>query len=249
MKNIGKIIFAILLLASFSLTSCKKEKEGTVKIVFNYVWGSSEGPFALGTQLVHPRTQDSLTFNLFKFYVSNIKLKKEDGTYYEVSESYYLMDASSVEKSTITLTNVPSGKYVGIEYVMGVDSTRNVSGAQTGALSTSEGMFWSWNSGYIMLKAEGNSPQSTTGAFSFHLGGFSGANNIVTARQNLFNAEVMDVHGHTNVINMKVNPARLWHTADGVATTNTLHMPGATAKTMATDFYAVVNFNNLEEEH
>ena len=59
---------------------------------------------------------------------------------------------------------------------MGVDSTRNVSGAQTGALDPVHGMFWSWNSGYIMAKMEGTSPASTAAgqALNFHIGGFKG---------------------------------------------------------------------------
>jgi NaMN:DMB phosphoribosyltransferase len=65
--------------------------------------------------------------------------------------------------------------------MIGVDSTHNVSGAQTGALDPANGMFWSWNTGYIMAKMEGTSPQSTANdnSFIFHIGGFSGANSGV----------------------------------------------------------------------
>ena len=80
----------------------------------------------------------------------------------------------TAKAATLTLSDVPEGSYTEMSYVLGVDSTRNVSGAQAGALSTANGMFWSWSTGYIMLKAEGTSPNSGTGSFSFHLGGFSG---------------------------------------------------------------------------
>lgn len=249
MKNYSKVLFALLVLASFSLSSCKKDKEGTVKIVFTHVWGMTEAPFSIGTQLIHPGTQDSLTFTTFKYYVSNIKLKKEDGTYFEVPESYHLVNAESVAKSTISLVNVPEGKYTALEYILGVDSVRNVSGAQTGALSASEGMFWSWNSGYIMIKAEGMSPQSSTGSFAMHLGGFSGANNVVTPKTVEFGTETMMVDANTNTINLKANPARLWHGGiAGVGTTNTIMMPGATATTMATNFFSAVAYINKTVE-
>jgi hypothetical protein len=65
--------------------------------------------------------------------------------------------------------NVPAGTYTGMYLTMGVDSARNVSGAQEGALDPANGMFWSWTSGYIMIKAEGLSPQGAGGSFTYHL--------------------------------------------------------------------------------
>src|SRR5690606_2936849 len=62
----------------------------------------------------------------------------------------------------------------------GVDSLRNVSGAQTGALDPVHGMFWDWNTGYIMAKFEGNAPASpSNGKLLYHVGGFSGEHNTL----------------------------------------------------------------------
>jgi hypothetical protein len=73
------------------------------------------------------------------------------------------------------------GTYTAISFTIGVDSARNTSGAQTGALDPINGMFWTWNTGYIMAKLEGTSPKSTAGdkKFQHHIGGFEGANNAV----------------------------------------------------------------------
>ena len=101
---------------------------------------------------------------------------------------------------------------------MGIDSLHNVSGAQAGALSLASGMFWDWNSGYIMLKAEGDSPNSPTGKFALHLGGFSGTNNIVTVKTAEFGKTVKVTNGTTPTMTFTVNPARLWHTSPGLAT-------------------------------
>jgi hypothetical protein len=132
-----------------------------------------------------------------------------------------------------------------MQYVMGVDSTRNVSGAQTGALSTTNGMFWSWMTGYIMLKAEGTSPQSESGSFSFHLGGFSGANNIVTTKNFAFGSNNLTVSSNKDSeVHIKVNPAKLFH-ADPLSSGTTVHMPGAKAKQMATNFYGGVVFTHI----
>lgn len=76
----------------------------------------------------------------------------------------------------IYIDSMPSGTYTSINFLIGVDSTRNVSGAQVGALDPANGMFWTWNSGYIMAAYEGHSPSSTAsfGLCIFHVAGFSG---------------------------------------------------------------------------
>src|SRR5690606_8747836 len=57
----------------------------------------------------------------------------------------------------------------------------NVSGAQTGALDPLNDMFWTWSTGYIMAKMEGNSVQSTAPGqvLNFHIGGFAGAYSVL----------------------------------------------------------------------
>jgi hypothetical protein len=59
-------------------------------------------------------------------------------------------------------------------FQIGIDSIYNVSGAQTGALDPMNGMFWTWNSGYIMAKLEGSSSLSRglNNSFTYHIGGF-----------------------------------------------------------------------------
>lgn len=112
--------------------------------------------------------------NLFRFYVSNIKLKGANGTPdYVQPESYHLVHFTSESTYSLTLPNVPDGMYSGIEWMLGVDSARNISGAQTGALDPANGMFWTWNSGYVQFQLEGSMPDSAV-EFLYHIGGFKG---------------------------------------------------------------------------
>ena len=90
----------------------------------------------------------------FRYYISNVKLIKDDGSKYSVPNSYFLIDANDTNSLKVNLANIPGGKYTGVEYLIGVDSARNVAGAQTGALDPVNGMFWSWTQGYIFLKLE-----------------------------------------------------------------------------------------------
>lgn len=119
---------------------------------------------------------DTFSVTNFKYYISNIKLKKADGTYFVEPESYYLINAADTANTCkFAIKNVPYGKYVGIEYLIGVDSTRNCSGAQTGVLAATNDMFWSWNQGFIFLKFEGYSSAAMPGNvhnLEYHVGGF-----------------------------------------------------------------------------
>lgn len=246
MKTIKITLFALIALVLGMTTSCKKDeiKVESPSLIINleHVWGMTESPFTLNTDLVHPMTKDTLNFLTFKYYISNFKLKKEDGSEWVHPESYFLVDLSDLKSTTLNFfDSIPNGTYTSLEFTLGVDSLRNVSGAQTGALAISNEMFWGWNTGYIMVRAEGTSPQSTAtnNAFTFHLGGFAADKNIVTKKTIDLSATPLTISTtKTGKIHMKVNPAKLWHSSPvSVSTTNKVHMSGATAVTMATSFY------------
>lgn len=141
-----------------------------------------------GTQLLQLNTGsyttvhgDQVTISKFNYYISNVRFNNANGSVYAESNSYHLVQQSDPASSSFNLANIPAGTYNSISFMIGVDSLHNVSGAQSGALDPTNGMFWDWNTGYIMAKMEGTSPQSagTNNAFVYHIGGFSGANNSV----------------------------------------------------------------------
>lgn len=143
------------------------------------------------------------TFNitLFKYYVSNFSLTTTSGQEVVLTPEYFLVNEESDSTKVITLQKLPSGTYRSITFLLGVDSARNNSGAQTGALDPVNGMFWTWNSGYVMAKLEGSSPVSTMPAnlIEFHIGGFKGANNVLRMVQLSFPAPVeLGQNGHAD---------------------------------------------------
>ena len=178
MKNILWILGAVALLA----TSCKKDDDDTTTTPTT---GSGVADFSLH---FHPMagmedfstsstytTPDDWNYNieLSQFYVSGIELWKDAlGTEKLSLDSVYLLVKPS--QMSYELGEIPSGTYYGVDFNIGIaDSAVNHGdpSAATGVLAPqSPSMHWSWNSGYIFVKIEGNYADSTdkTGSLDHH---------------------------------------------------------------------------------
>ncbi len=213
--------FAALAFAVFSLAGCKKDETtptsqtGELDVEFEHTVGTA--PLVLNSRTYTTPAGDQFTVSIFKYYVSNLRLTRTDGTEYAVPESYYLVNSAASATQHLALKNVPVGDYKALTFTIGVDSARNVSGAQTGALDPSNAMFWSWNSGYIFAKLEGTSPQSqaASNALMFHIGGFKSPNNTIrtvspafpTGSQLLVRADHSpEIHYNVDVLRMFSGP-------------------------------------------
>jgi len=176
--------FIILPVVIFSLYSCSKNTEGrqvfdnkgAVKIRFNNMVGSDS--LQIGSTYMN-FNGDEFTVSEFNYYISNIVLIDKNDQEVAEQESYHLLKASDPSSLSFIIPNVLVNEYKAIRFTIGVDSTRNVSGAQTGALDPVHNMFWSWSTGYIFTKLEGTSPSSPTGNIAFHIAGFYGPNNTI----------------------------------------------------------------------
>ena len=245
-------------------TSCKKKTveptpevdpgKGSVSIVLTHKWGMmNEQNFVLGSNLIHPmhKQKDTLNFSTFKYYVSNIKFKKADGTYYVHPESYFLVDLSNLATTTLSIPDVPAIDYTEMSYTLGVDSAKTVSGAQAGALDPVNKMFWVWNTGYVATKAEGTYLKNkVVTPFRFHLGGYKVPNNVVTTKTIAFSTNNLTVSANkASKVKITVNPGTLFH-GTSVKTLDMIHEPGADAVSMAVGFFTHsfgFMFDSIEE--
>ncbi|WP_229312894.1 MbnP family protein [Larkinella terrae] len=188
---------------------------GSVQLRFDNVVGASD--LKLDGTTYTNGSGEPFSVTKLNYFVSNIKLKKADGSSYVVPQdsSYFLVMESNAASQSILLRNIPADEYTGIDFVVGVDSLRNTMdiAKRTGALDPgglASGMYWDWNSGYIFLKLEGTSakaPVDATGSrnFMYHIGLFGGyktktINNLKTI-QLAFNPQTAQVvvNGKTNV--------------------------------------------------
>ena len=254
--SISTAVYAFAL-AALALAGCKKDNEtlanqvGTVNLQFEQTVGTT--PLTLDTQTYTTPAGDQFKITTFKQYISNIKLTKTDGSTYAVPNSYYLLDAAVATAQELALKDIPVGDYKSLTFVVGVDSARNVSGAQTGALDPNNNMFWTWNSGYIYTKLEGTSPQAShaagasEGGLVFHIGGFKSPNNTIrtvtlpfpTGTNLLIRADhAPEVHLNVDVLKMFVGTTGVAGTSDIRFTTLSNTMGGPNSVRVANNYAA-----------
>ncbi|MCX8081000.1 MAG: hypothetical protein N3F09_07180 [Bacteroidia bacterium] len=259
-KNILKYMCAVLLLA----TACKKDPKdnhnhdnnnnnnnppATGKIVMEFDAVMNGQAFQFDTMKYANSLGQGFKLGVFKHYVSNVKLTKTDNSLVELPETYFIVDYKANGGNKITLENVPSGAYKSASFMLGVDSARNVSGAQTGALSPSNGMFWSWNTGYIFLKAEGHSSVSSSPDKSivYHIGGFSGANKAQRIITLPFGNHAANVGTSTPTIHILCRVDSLFSSVHDInfSTMPKVHMPGANSKKIADNYATMFFFDHI----
>lgn len=259
------ILYFSLFSSLFIVSSCKKEKDeltgkGPVTIELDNRAGAA--PFAFGTNYV-TAAGDTVNFSKFIYYVSNFVLVKDDGSEYVVPQStcYHLVDESNAATKSITLNDIPAGKYTGIKYIIGVDSMRSTMDVsqRTGDLDpagAAADMYWSWNSGYIFYKIEGTSPQSSEAGniFMYHIGGYGGYSSATTnniRNVSLTSAEAMEVgEGHHPEAHIYADALQAFTSPMNysIASGAVIHMPSMGAM-IANNYADMFTLDHVHNEH
>jgi len=247
-------ILTILSLTSIAFVSCKDDDDdknssssGTVMLEITHVAGNQNLDVSGATNYTNSFSE-SFNVTKFKYHISNVQLLKNGAVVYTMPESYFLVDESVQSTTKMSLPDVPAGSYTGVRFLVGIDSTRNVSGAQTGALDPVNGMFWTWNSGYIFMKLEGSSTVNGGTNFIYHVGGFNLNQNAIREVELNFNGSTMTVDGsHTREIHLFADVLKLFDAVHDlpIGVVNTIHMPGPNAVKMADNYAEMFRFDHL----
>jgi hypothetical protein len=253
-------LMAFIPLACLLFCSCQKALRFPPDPAPNHALEIQFKPIVDADTLVYGNTYHNIfnepyTVRNFKFYVSQILLTNTDSniTYKVNKDQYFLVDFADLTTAKLTLNAVPY-TYNRISFTIGVDSIHNVSGAQTGALDPANGMFWTWNSGYIMAKLEGNSPASNeqNQIFEYHIGGFAGAESVVEQIDLNFpsNQQLGFLPGHATSMTITAN-TNAWFAspnAISIATTPVCATPGGLAKSIAENYANMFQIINIVNE-
>lgn len=245
------LYLSLVLLLVWSCTPLEKDDTqapvytGALDIQLEHVLGNR--PLHLDTAWYVNSAGDSLRMSLFRYYISNIALHR-NGAQWKIPESYYLIDESYPSTKKISLTGLPEGSYDGISFMIGVDSARNMSGAQTGALDPQNDMFWGWVSGYIFLKAEGYFMDTTERGFSNHIGGFKYPNNAIRTAGVSFGSTALNLATGKKTLTLRADADELFKTPLVISLKDiyTIHAPGVSAVKFADNYADMFSFVSIQ---
>jgi hypothetical protein len=165
-----KLLIVVFFFLAAQVKLLSQETE-TLEITFEPTFLSKELNL---NQYYVTNQHDSILITTFKFYISNIELISENKIIWKVNPGFYLLDLEDTNSFKIKSLMPQNLKFDRISFDLGIDSLTNVSGALGGSLDPTKGMYWTWQSGYINLKLEGNFKPSSAedNEFVFHLGGY-----------------------------------------------------------------------------
>lgn len=128
----------------------------------------------LGDTIIYPNNNSTIVISTLRFYVGQFELIDSQNQKSQKHKEYYLLDLAHLESMHISFDSSYSFHADLINFNFGVDSLTNTSGALSGALDPTNGMYWAWQSGYINMKLEGYiiSGLNNEVKFEYHLGGF-----------------------------------------------------------------------------
>ena len=114
-----------MLLITITLASCKAENpnqdikdnntlKGDMNLEFEHFFGKEL--FELN-KVFYNNQKDALNFSKLTYYISNIELKKSDGTIWKEPKSYHLNNITDFSALMISVKDVPKGDYSSISFI------------------------------------------------------------------------------------------------------------------------------------
>ena len=172
--------------------------------------------------------KDSIQFKKIQFYLTDFKIRTVENNIISIDDSHFLIDIFKAQTLKQTLKQAGIKNIKEISFNIGVKDSLNMVGALAGDLDPSKGMYWSWQSGYINFKIEGNSPSCKTrkSKFQFHIGGYK--NPYKTTKRVYFKIK----NTASKAISIHLNIANFFDQID-LKNENQIMIPGIKAKTIA----------------
>jgi len=198
MKSLLKYI-AIFIAFNAIFTSCKKDENnkveednsGTVEVVFVPMHGANS--LKMNESFTTPAGEE-FTINDMKFFVSSVAVVQKDAK--EIAAKPFADDSSQIGTWLIDFTKpnfdagygnqsfkfkfkAPEGDYADLRFSVSVPREYNLADISKNPypLNGSNGMYWSWNSGFKFFVINGTSP-TVGGSGAVHLSIGQGFRNI-----------------------------------------------------------------------
>ncbi len=227
------ILFTGLLVAGFTLRHNVNDNITTIR--FKHMVDNKE--LQLFDETYTNSFGEPFVISKFRYYISHLSFTGADNKQVNLPDSAYLINEADSLSKIIQISSAAGIK--SISFLIGIDSIKNVSGVLTGSLDPMNGMFWTWNSGYVFAKIEGESDFSHAPAhsFSWHVGGFR-------QNENALRKITLTVNANQSANNIIIINADLLKWFDAVhpvkiAETPICHQPGKLAMQIADNYSAM----------
>jgi len=237
-----KQIFVLLLvIVNACVAFSQKEKQAKHTQTMHFIFQNTVGDSLLQTGVTYTNAfGEPFTIRAFKYYVSGIQLQYADSSSYKVNTAPHLINEADSSSKQLHFT-APEGTVTGIQFLLGVDSLVNTTGVQAGDLDPAKGMYWVWNTGYIMAKLEGFSPAAKSPAhqFTYDIGGYKQGENAtrtITLSVPFVNHQQMSLSQNNFIIKAD---ALKWFTGVNdiqIAAQPMCHEPGTLAMQIADNY-------------
>ncbi len=180
------LITLLSLVLVLAVSSCNQEETptGPGEVTLNFQGYFGDAPLLMYEQDYAYEADMRTRFQLFHFYVSEVELLPEDPS---AGQPVKIKDIDLVsfrdvqdenaarEGYTIRAEAVPPGRYSGLRFGIGVSEELNKT--QPGDYGPGHVLtdnYWSWATGYVFFKIEGNADINQDGEFeeklTFHIG-------------------------------------------------------------------------------
>ncbi len=234
--------------------------EGRLSLVAALRFG--DAPFALDQPFTTARGE-TVQFSELRYWLTNVKLRKQDGTTVALAHSYHLMDvmkAQEVEgtasptvlparrREQVDVAAVPAGTYTGIEFSVGVDPAYNDDmSRQAGelhALTNMASISWMWFTSYIFTKTKGQYATADGGTASFAWE--TGTNADYRTVSQTFSAPVT-VHSQKQLtVRLRADVAALFSTLSPRTTPTINASDAASRSTLSNAFQSMFSLEAVE---
>ncbi len=212
----------VLLTFLFNPSIFAQNKKDSLVMQFHFKF--QDAPLVLNQKYIS-KNQDTIQISLLKLYISNIEIQFEDQSVFHQPNSVHLLDLEDVSSLRLPLSKNENKSITKVSFQVGIDSTTSTSGALSGDLDPTKGMYWAWQSGYINMKIEGTSASCKTrkNQFQFHIGGY---------KQPYYAMRKVVVAPQLNNLDIAIDVAAFFSELQ-LATTHTVMIPGKQAITLA----------------
>ena len=242
-KRIIQIL--ILFISTNSFAGNPENNNGTLRVVFKHFANGKE--IVLRDSMYSNSLGETYSIKKLRYYVSNIKIGNT--TFKNDELNYKLIDLRGATTFDIPLN---AGTYNSFDFLLGVDSLRNCSGSQTGALDPTKDMFWTWNSGYVVFKLEGNSPESKAdlNRIEHHVGGYRFGNNVSTDISLKIEPDKLIIKkGKITEVVIYLDLDKYWSSINdiSIAADPLCTLPGELAKRIAANFPYLFSIKSIKQ--